>query len=200
MIFEHKAPVYDLFFLPLVVVHDPNTIELMSFAYISSKYGHAMQVRDDGSRYFDHPKSAAWIYINELGGRDPRVICDILLHDLREDSRLLSTYRVNLNFGTDIALDLCSLTKLQKGKETQEEYLQRIIARGPWTILSKLCDRLHNIRSLGGCAPEKQKRQVIETRDVLMPLLLNALQLCGGDWAMYAFNLEFKLKEALLSL
>jgi (p)ppGpp synthase/HD superfamily hydrolase len=195
-----KAPCYDLFFTPLAVIHDPNTIELMSFAYVSSKYGHALQERDDGGRYFDHPKGAAWIYIYELGGRDPRVICDLLLHDLREDSKLLSAYRVNLNFGTDIALDVGSLTKLPKGKETQVEYLHRIIRQGPWAILAKLCDRLHNIRSLGGCTPEKQRRQVIETRDVLMPLLIDALRSHGedgGDWATYADVLEVKLSIAL---
>lgn len=43
---------------------DPYEIERTSFAYQCSKYGHAKQVRDDGSRFFDHPKSVAWIYIS----------------------------------------------------------------------------------------------------------------------------------------
>jgi len=195
--FEQKAPGFELFFTPLAVVHDPNTMERMEFAYISSKYGHALQVRDDGSRYFDHPKGAAWIYINELGGRDPRVVSGLLLHDLREDSRLLSTYRVNLNFGTEIALDVCALTKLGKGKETPEEYLRRIIAREKRAILDKLCDRLHNARSLGGCPREKQQRQAIETKEVLMPLLIPALQSYGDEWAVYADAIEIKLNEAV---
>ena len=193
------APGYHLFLAPLAVVHDPNTIERVSFAYLASKYGHAQQVRDDGSRYFDHPKSAAWIYINELGGRDPRIICDILLHDIQEDTRLLSTYRINLNFGEDIALDVRSLTKLPKGKETLEEYLCRIIERGPWAIIAKLCDRLHNLRSLGVCTSEKRVRQITETRDILMPLLIPALRLCGDEWCLIAGKLEDMLNECIYS-
>ena len=194
---QQTAPGYELFFAPLAVVFDPNTSERVSFAYVSSKYGHAWQVRDDGSRYFDHPKSAAWIYINELGGRDPRIICDLLLHDVQEDTRLLSTYRVNLNFGTEIALDVRALTKLPKKKETIEEYLRRIIERGACVIIAKLCDRLHNLRSLKACAIEKQKRQIEETKNILMPQLIPALRLHGGQMAEYANMLEVKMNEVI---
>ncbi len=194
---KQRPPGYELFFAPLAVAYDPTTYENVQFAYFASKYGHAGQVRDDGSRYFDHPKAAAWIYIDELGGRNARTIMDILLHDLSEDTYLLSPYRIALNFGEDVALDVRALTKLPKGKETTEEYLARVIARGAWTILAKLCDRLSNIRTLAGCSKEKRESQIKETLAYHLPMLVPALRACGEPWAAYADILGRKMLEAI---
>jgi len=194
---EMTVPGYNLFLSTLSAEYDPNTLELVSFAYIVSKYGHAQQTRDGGERYFDHPKAAAWIYINELGGRDPRVICDLLLHDIKEDAYLLSIYRIKINCGIDVALDVLAVTKLPKGKETIEDYLQRIIDRDPRAIITKLCDRLHNVRTLVTCTPEKRRKQIIETEEVLMPTLIKALYAAGDEWSIYATKIEQKMKDAL---
>jgi (p)ppGpp synthase/HD superfamily hydrolase len=194
---QQRPPGYELFFAPLQVALDPNSYERVQFAYFASKYGHAGQVRDDGCRYFDHPKAAAWVYISELGGRDPRAIVDILLHDLSEDTYLLSPYRITLNFGAEIALDVRSLTKLPKGKETTEEYLGRIITRGPWTILAKLCDRLHNLRTLQGRSEEKRAQQVVESQQYHLRLLVPALRNCSELWAPYADVMKRKLMQAI---
>ena len=126
-----------------------------------------------------------------------RVICDLLLHDIKEDAYLLSIYRIKLNFGVDVALDVLAVTKLPEGKETVEEYLQRIIDRGPWAVLTKLCDRLHNVRSLSACTPEKQKKQIIETEEVVMLPLIKALCAAGDDWQIYATKIEQKINTAL---
>lgn len=195
-----RPPGRELFFAPLQVVLNPADLECVQFAYVASKYGHAGQVRDGGSRYFDHPKAAAWIYIDELGGRDARLIIDLLLHDIAEDAHLLSPYRLGLNFGMDVAYDVRAMTKLPKGKETTQEYLGRVVLRGPWAITAKLCDRLHNLRTLGECAQEKQKQQVAETRQYHVPMLLPALHRCGEHWSQYAHVLEDKLHVALKAL
>jgi (p)ppGpp synthase/HD superfamily hydrolase len=194
---EMIVPGYNLFLSTLAAEYDPNTLELVSFAYVASKYGHAQQKRDDGGRYFDHPKAAAWIYINELGGRDPLIICDLLLHDVKEDAYLLSIYRIKLNFGMEVALDVLAVTKLPKGKETPEANVQRIIDRGHRAIITKLCDRLHNVRSLGGCTPEKREKQIKETKEVVMSPLIDALYAAGGDCLVHASQLEKKLNSAL---
>jgi GTP pyrophosphokinase len=194
------APVYDLFFAPLEVAFDPNTIERINFAYFQSKFGHYDQKRDDGSRYFDHPKGAAWIYINEFDGRDPRLIIDLLLHDISEDAYLLSSYRICVNFGEEIALDVRAVTKLPKGKEMTQAYLHRIITRGTWAITAKLFDRLHNLRTLDASSEEKRTRQIIETKEFHLPLLIPALRGYGGQWAEYANGLEKKINEALESI
>ncbi len=197
---KERPPGYELFFAPLEVVFDPADYERVQFAYFVSKYGHNFQTRDDGSRYFDHPKSAAWIYIDELNGRDPRLIIDLLLHDISEDTYLLSPYRIRLNLGVDIALDVRALTKLPKGKENTAKYLQRIIKRGPWAITSKLCDRLHNLRCLADSAPQKQRSQLEESREFHVPLLIPALRACGSEWAEHADALDLKMLEALADL
>lgn len=191
-----RPPPRELFFGPLVAL-DPNDIERVQFAYIASKYGHAGQKRDDGTRYFDHPKGAAWIYISELKGRDPRVIIDLLLHDISEDAYLLSPYRINLNFGEKIALDVQALTKLPKGKETAEAYLERIVTRGAWATLAKLCDRLHNLRTLGRRTPEKIQQQIAETQQYHLPILIPALREHGMLWASHADALEEKIRGAM---
>lgn len=195
-----KAPGYELFFAPLQVVLDPTDYERVQFAYFCSKYGHAAQLRDDGSRYFDHPKAAAWIYIFELGGRDPRMVIDLLLHDMPEDTYLLSFHRISHNFGSKIALDVRAVTKLPKGKETTEQYLRRVIVQGPWAMLAKLCDRLHNLRDLHLCTREKISAQIEETHRYHLPLLIPALRTFGDPWSGYAKILEREINELLRSL
>jgi GTP pyrophosphokinase len=196
---ERKPPCFELFHAPLAVVFDPNTLELVETAYIFSKFGHADQLRDDGTRYFDHPKTACWIYVHEFGGRDSRIIVLLHLHDIQEDQRMLSTYRIALNFGADSALDVRALTKIKKGKETIQEYLQRIIDQGAWAITGKLFDRLHNLRTLGGCTRQKRAKQIAETKKVLMPILIPALRACGEEWIEWADALEMKMNEAIAS-
>lgn len=193
-----RPPCREIFFAGLQVFLSPNDHERVQFAYIASKYGHAKQVRDDGTRYFDHPKGAAWIYISELNGRDPRLMIDILLHDLSEDAYLLSPFRIGMNFDEEIAHDVRALTKLPKGKETTDQYLSRIVKQGPWAITAKLCDRLHNLRSLHACAEEKRQTQLEETRTYHLPILVSALKVCDGEnWSHHACALEKKITEAL---
>ena len=195
-----RPPPREIFFAQLAVVLKPDEYESVHFAYQASKYGHAKQERDDGTRYFDHPKAAAWIYINELGGRDKRAIIDLLLHDLSEDTHLLSPYRLSKNFGESIALDVHALTKLPKGKERTEQYLARVVERGLAAIIAKLCDRLHNLRELSACPPEKQQRQIVETREYHLPILLPALRELGAEAVVLANLDEHKINAALAAI
>lgn len=192
-----RPPGYELFFTPMEIAFKPGIYEAIQFAYQTSKHGHAGQVREGGMRYFDHPKAAAWIYFNELKGRDPRLITLLLLHDIPEDSFIMSWYRINLNFGEDMALDVRAVTKLLKTKESPEEYLARIIDRGPHAILGKLCDRLHNLRTLGACASEKRQLQIAQTQACHLPMLIPALRKCGDQWIRFAVALEPKIDEAI---
>jgi (p)ppGpp synthase/HD superfamily hydrolase len=196
-IMDNRPPPREIFFGSIAADLTPNEYERVHFAYVASKYGHAKQIRDDGTRYFDHPKAAAWIYITELGGRDTRIIIDLLLHDLSEDAYLLSPYRLGVNFGKDIALDVHALTKLPKGKETTEEYLGRVIARGPEVIIAKLCDRLHNLRTLDTCTAEKQVKTVVETKAHHLLTLIPALAAADAPYATMAESLELKITKAI---
>ncbi|MFZ1075311.1 MAG: HD domain-containing protein [Minisyncoccia bacterium] len=191
-----RPPGRELFLAPFALL-DPADFERIRYAYIVSKHGHAQQTRDDGSRYFDHPKSATWIYTYELNGRDPDVAITILLHDIEENADLMSPYRIALNFGKEIALYVVALTKLPRGKETTEKYLGRIVAAGPIAILAKLCDRLHNLRTLYGCTEQKRSDQLEETMAFHLPILIPALREHGEPWRSYANIIEEKIHEAM---
>ena len=65
-------------------------LETIKAAYEFSKSGHVKQTRESGERYFDHPKAVALILFQELKVLDCEVIRAALLHDVREDSYILS--------------------------------------------------------------------------------------------------------------
>ncbi len=168
---------------------------MVRHAYLFSFGGHYGQTREDDSPYSDHPEAAAWIYIDELDGNDPRVIIDALLHDIPEETFVQILYWIFLLFGLDIALDVQAITK-NKG-ESVREYLCRIIARGPWLILAKLCDRLHNLCTLSALLPARRLKYLNETREHHLPLLIPALRAYGEPWAEYAQKMECKINEAM---
>lgn len=194
---EGCPPGYELFFALLQVVLDPTDYERVHAAYIFSKFGHSGQSRRDGTRFFDHPKGAAWIYMDECKGIDPRLIIDLLLHDLAEDTYLLSPYRISLNFGKEIALDVRALTKLPDRKETTEKYMERVISRGPWAIAAKLFDRLHNLRTMNPLNGEERTHQIVETGQFHLPYLIPALRAHKKQWEKHANALECKIAEAI---
>lgn len=164
-----------------------------------SKHGHADQVRDNGRRYFDHPKSATWIYINEYGGRSRRIIIGLLLHDILEDSFLLTPFNIKRLFGEKITCDMRAVTKLPKGKESTEAYLTRVIAAGPHAIADKLFDRLDNVRDLSGVTTEKRAVQIAETKKYHLRLLVPALASHGGEWIAMAAWLKAEIHTAISS-
>lgn len=142
-------------------------IEHVHAAYVFAKYGHHDQTRDGGGRYFDHPKEVANIIIHELGIRNNwKVIVTALLHDILEDTYLLSEDRIQRNFGKKVALWVALLSKVPK-----EGYHERLAACGIWEVLLvKLCDRLHNLRSFSIWDEKRQKKYLRETEEVYLPL------------------------------
>jgi len=141
-------------------------MERVRSAYEFSKHGHRGQERDDGSRYFDHPRAVAVIIIQELEIHDWRIVVSALLHDIREDSFILSKKRIAINFGRIVERWVELLTK-QPGVD----YHQRLTECEIWQVLLiKLSDRLHNLRELGNCTKAKQRRQIAETRRHYLPL------------------------------
>jgi len=141
-------------------------MERVGTAYRFSKYGHRGQERDDGTQYFDHPRSVAIIIIQELKIYDWRIVVAALLHDIMEDSFLLSEKRIAINFGGRVARWVELLTK-QPGVD----YHRRLTECEIWEVLLiKLSDRLHNLRELGNCSVVKQQRQIAETIELYLPL------------------------------
>lgn len=151
---------------------------LIDIAYELAKSGHRLQQRDDGSRYFDHCRSTALILIDELGIRDWEMIVTALLHDMLEDSYLLSNSSITHIFGKRVAYLVRCLTKPKKDDhrfttdaERHQWYFRRLRRAKPDVKLIKLCDRLHNMREINNCSPDKRKRKLEETIKVYLPLI-----------------------------
>jgi (p)ppGpp synthase/HD superfamily hydrolase len=111
-------------------------------------------------RYFEHPRRVALILIDEVGCVDPVLLMAALVHDGVEDTRLITPDRIERHLGPDVARIVTMLSKVPK-----EGYLERLEKFADWrALLIKACDRLDNLRSLGGAAPEFVRKQVDETK------------------------------------
>lgn len=137
-------------------------MEAIRAAYVFSEHGHAHQWREDGSPYFFHPRDVSVIASSEMNMYDRDLIITCLLHDIREDSYILSEYRMALNFGKWVAE---YVRLLSKDPQSKPVFFDRLKKCGKWrAVVAKICDRLHNIRTLDDCRRERQEVQVKETR------------------------------------
>jgi (p)ppGpp synthase/HD superfamily hydrolase len=141
-------------------------------AYTLAKYGHRNQLRDAGERYFEHPKSVAMILTNEFGIYKPDMIIMALLHDIVEDTFILSTKGLEKLFGQQVVSGLSYLTKT----DTVEKYVAKLgDCPNIDVLVVKFADRLHNLRTMEGVSKEKSLRKRKETNDLYMPLLTTAM-------------------------
>jgi GTP pyrophosphokinase len=172
-------------------------LQRIEFAYDLAKYAHREQCRDDGERYFEHLRASSLIAIDELGITDPDIHIAILLHDVIEDSYLLSYHRIKLIFGKKIAKIVSNLSKPPinnpqfKTKQERNDYYFSNMTR--WQFEEQLCklvDRLHNIRTISNCKPAKQKRKIAETQEYFKPLV-NQLKQTHPEIGIF-FETEFK--------
>ncbi len=161
-------------FLRVCRKHFPGpVVENIAFAYDLSKYGHHKQKRDNGDRYFDHPRAVSLILMRELGIFDCDLIIALLLHDMPEDSFLLNEYRIHQIFGNHVSHIVWLLTKQKahKGKGVTKYFKRLYQSSNWWAMLAKCLDRLHNMRTLHGRPRDKHLGQVTETREKVLPLL-----------------------------
>lgn len=136
---------------------------------------HEGQMRQSGDPYITHPFAVALI-VDELK-LDTDSICGALLHDVLEDCDV-SAEKLEAEFGPTVHELVDGVTKLSKIQfsskaELQAESLRKMLlamTKDVRVILIKLCDRLHNMRTLGNCSKEKQKRIGQETLDIYTPL------------------------------
>jgi len=163
-------------------------------AYVFSKYGHRGQQRDNGERYFEHPRAVALIILDEMEIRnDWQLIVIALLHDIVEDSWLLDEDRLEKNFGRAVALGIKYLTK--DPTEKKELYLARLRSYATWRVLLvKLCDRVHNLRTLDGCSEEKQRKQILETEKEYIPLINLLGNTIPKDYKQHIYYLKDNIK------
>lgn len=159
-------------------------IILIEKAYKTAEEAHAGVLRKSGEPYFNHVFETAKI-IAELK-MDPATICAGLLHDSIEDG-VLTEEKIREQFGKEILFLVNGVTKLGKlkyhGAERHMESLRKLFvasAQDIRVIIIKLCDRLHNMRTLQYVRPDKQKRIALETLEIYAPLAyrLSIRKLC----------------------
>jgi len=149
------------------------TIVRKAFEF-ASRY-HKDQTRKSGEPYIIHPIAVA--AIAAALRLDLASVVAALLHDVVEDTAC-SSEDIEKDFGTEIASLVEGLTKISKIKfsssqERLAENFRKMIlamAKDLRVILVKLCDRLHNMRTIGSLSEEKRKRIAQETIDIYAPL------------------------------
>lgn len=164
------------FFARLSPFMPPSELRNVEVAYMMAKFAHRAQKRNetdqngDQVRYFEHLRRVAIVLIDECEVRDWRIICAALLHDSLEDTRDITPEIIEHLFDARV----CQIVKLLS-KCPKEGYLDRLQKYGDdEVIMIKGADRLDNMRSLGQATPEFVKKQVIETREKMMPIFRQA--------------------------
>ena len=152
-------------------------IEKIQQAYDYAAALHVGQFRASGEPYISHPLAVAEIVASlEL---DTDSICAALLHDTVEDcSDKTDIKEIQKLFGPEVALLVDGLTKLVyfeiEDKEEQHiENLRRMLlamSKDVRVIFIKLCDRLHNMRTLDAKKEHKRRLTALETMHVYAPL------------------------------
>ncbi len=152
-------------------------MEKINRAYLFAKKLHAGQYRNSGEEYITHPIAVAEIVASL--GLDTDSICAALLHDTVEDCGAnvdLPTLRHD--FGNDVANLVDGLTKLMEipFEDKEEEHVENIrkmllaMSKDIRVIFIKLCDRLHNMRTLDAKPEPKRRVKALETMQVYAPL------------------------------
>lgn len=178
-------------------------------AYRLAKYGHRLQMREGGGRYFEHPKSVALLLIR-IGVRDWKVICAALLHDVIEDTHILEYEDIEEWFGAEVAM-LVKLVTKERGLGARA-YIARLSAGDPRAWLVKCGDRLHNMSTLDSADSamqehfrKKKGKQVRETRRKILPLAHKLAATAGleqfGDFFVNGLTLwcERRAQEAAVA-
>lgn len=150
-------------------------LELIDKAYRVAEKAHGGQLRKSGEPYITHPVSVAAI-LADLG-LDTQSLCAALLHDVVEDTAV-SLEEITQQFGEEIASLVDGVTKLTKivfssMEEQQAENLRKMLLAMSHDIrvmLIKLCDRLHNMRTLDAQPEQKQRDKALETMEVYAPI------------------------------
>ncbi len=144
-------------------------------AFHMGREAHEGQKRKSGEPFYIHALTVIDI-LSDLR-LDVDTIVAGLLHDVVEDTDIALDV-IRETFGAEVARMVDGVTKISDlrshNPETRkaENYRKLVftIAQDPRTVLIKMADRLHNMRTVQYLAPDRQKGMARETVDVYAPL------------------------------
>lgn len=145
-------------------------------AFVVAMNAHSGVRRKNGEPYIYHPLEVARIAAYDLGLGATAIVC-ALLHDVVEDTDYTLEDIENI-FGEKVAQIVDGLTKIDGVFENNNHSIQSENFKKLFTamgddmrvILLKLCDRLHNMRTLDFMPKHKQLKIASETRQFYVPL------------------------------
>lgn len=151
-------------------------VDIITKAFHFAKQAHKGVRRLSGEPYILHPISVAQIACEEVG-LGSTSICSALLHDVVEDTDYTVEDIENI-FGAKIAMIVDGLTKISGGifgdqASAQAENFKKLLltmSDDIRVILIKICDRLHNMRTLASQPANKQYKIAGETLYIYAPL------------------------------
>lgn len=153
----------------------PYDLARISRAYKFAEERHEGQFRRSGEPYIEHPINVALLLL-ELG-LDDDCISAALLHDVVEDTET-TLDEVKSQFGSEVAELVDGVTKLGKIhfsslEEEQAENLRKMLlamSKDIRVMLIKLCDRMHNMRTMDSMPAQRQRDKSLETMEVYAPI------------------------------
>ncbi|MBP5527676.1 MAG: bifunctional (p)ppGpp synthetase/guanosine-3',5'-bis(diphosphate) 3'-pyrophosphohydrolase [Bacteroidales bacterium] len=146
-------------------------------AYTMAREAHAGTRRKSGEPYIFHPLAVALIAVKEVG-LGPTAVMAALLHDVVEDTDI-TLDELRMVFGDRVAKIVDGVTKIddvmlmQQTESKQAENYRKILlsmCNDAYVIFLKLCDRLHNMRTLGSMKDTKKLIIASETSYLYIPL------------------------------
>ncbi|MDD4529719.1 MAG: RelA/SpoT family protein, partial [Bacteroidales bacterium] len=145
-------------------------------AFTVAQKAHSGVRRKTGEPYLYHPMEVARIASEDLGLGPTAIVC-ALLHDVVEDTEY-TLEDIKTIFDDRVAQIIDGLTKIEgvfdyATNSIQAENFKKLLTTmgdDVRVILLKLCDRLHNMRTLDSMREDKQLKIASETQMLYVPL------------------------------
>ena len=164
-------------------------------AFDFAKKAHMFQERNNSEPYIGHPVEVMKIAY-KLGMDEPSLIA-ALLHDVVEDTDY-SLKDIEKEFSTEVSKIVNGLTKINlldnsKREERRIETLKKILlasAKDIRILIIKICDRLHNMRTLGYVTNEEKKIRIAKETLLIYVPIAQKIGLYSLKWELE--DLSFK--------
>lgn len=174
-------------------------MNIINITFIAKKYAtekHRGQKRKTGEDYIIHPIAVAkFVKKYKKSHNIDNLIAAAYLHDVLEDTDATYYELVKL-FGYNVASLVMELTTDEdiKNKIGKKQYLAyKLKNMTSWSLVIKLCDRLHNVLGLDLC-DEKFKEKYIKETNFIIDYIKNNREL-SNTHKIIIEDITYQLKK-----